>query len=63
MLHEMGIATGVDLPALLECARLLERLLGHEVPGQTIKAGLCKHLPADGGPRFAEPDLRAVNGA
>jgi hydroxymethylglutaryl-CoA lyase len=51
MLHEMGIATGVDLPALVACARLIERLLGHEVPGQTIKAGLCQHLPADGSPR------------
>jgi hydroxymethylglutaryl-CoA lyase len=47
----MGIATGVDLPALMGCARLLEQLLGREVPGQTIKAGLCKHLPPDGGPR------------
>jgi hydroxymethylglutaryl-CoA lyase len=44
MLHEMGIATGLDLPALMEVARLLETLLGHEVPGQTIKAGICKHL-------------------
>jgi hydroxymethylglutaryl-CoA lyase len=44
MLHEMGIATGLDLPALMETARLLESMLGHEVPGQTIKAGICKHL-------------------
>jgi hydroxymethylglutaryl-CoA lyase len=51
MLHEMGIATGVDLPGLLDCARMLEDLLGHELPGQTLKAGLCKHLPAGGGPR------------
>jgi hydroxymethylglutaryl-CoA lyase len=51
MLHEMGIATGIDLPALMQCARTLEGLLGHEVPGQTIKAGVCGHLPADGGPR------------
>jgi hydroxymethylglutaryl-CoA lyase len=51
MLHEMGVATGIDLPALIGCARTLEDLLGHEVPGQTIKAGMCKHLPADGGPR------------
>jgi hydroxymethylglutaryl-CoA lyase len=61
MLHEMGIASGVDLPALLGCARLLEELLGHEVPGQTIKAGLCGHLPADGGPRelrFENEELR-----
>ncbi|HWQ14655.1 MAG TPA: hydroxymethylglutaryl-CoA lyase [Roseiflexaceae bacterium] len=51
MLHEMGIHTGIDLPALIRCARLLEELLGHPVPGQTIKAGICKHLPEDGGPR------------
>jgi hydroxymethylglutaryl-CoA lyase len=51
MLHEMGVATGVNLLALMDCARLLERLLGHEVPGQTIKAGICQHLPADGSPR------------
>jgi hydroxymethylglutaryl-CoA lyase len=52
MLHEMGIATGVDLPALMECAHFLETLLGHSVPGQTIKAGLCRHLPPGGGPRI-----------
>jgi hydroxymethylglutaryl-CoA lyase len=56
MLHEMGIDTGVDLPALMACARTLEELLGHEVPGQTIKAGLCQHLPASGGPREWEHD-------
>jgi hydroxymethylglutaryl-CoA lyase len=54
MLHEMGIATGVDLPGLLACARMLEDLLGHELTGQTLKAGLCKHLPPGGGPREAE---------
>jgi hydroxymethylglutaryl-CoA lyase len=53
MLHEMGIATGVDLPGLLTCAHMLEDLLGHELPSQTIKAGLCKHLPSGGGPRLA----------
>ena len=54
MLHEMGIATGINLPALLQSARMLETMLGHEVPGQTIKAGLCKHLASDGGPRIEE---------
>lgn len=44
MLHEMGIATGLDLPGLIDAALLLERMLGHVVPGQTIKAGICKHL-------------------
>src|SRR5207248_7595316 len=28
MLHEMGIDTGIDLPALIECARRVQRLLG-----------------------------------
>jgi hydroxymethylglutaryl-CoA lyase len=51
LLHEMGIATGVDLPGLLACAHMLEQLLGHELSGQTLKAGLCKHLPVGGGPR------------
>jgi hydroxymethylglutaryl-CoA lyase len=44
MLHEMGIATGLDLPALMDTARMLEAMLGHSVPSQTIKAGICKHL-------------------
>ncbi|HMQ30865.1 MAG TPA: hydroxymethylglutaryl-CoA lyase [Chloroflexaceae bacterium] len=44
MLHEMGVATGINLPALMEVSRMLEAMLGHEVPGQTIKAGICKHL-------------------
>lgn len=51
MLHEMGISTGINLPALLDVARMLEGMLGRTVPGQTIKAGLCKHLPPDGSPR------------
>jgi hydroxymethylglutaryl-CoA lyase len=44
MLHEMGVATGLDLLVLMEAARLLEQMLGHTVPSQTIKAGICKHL-------------------
>lgn len=44
MLHEMDIDTGIELHALMDCARTLEHLLGREVPGQTIKAGVCKHL-------------------
>ncbi|MEM8531049.1 MAG: hydroxymethylglutaryl-CoA lyase [Chloroflexota bacterium] len=52
MLHEMGIDTGINLPALMDAARLLEEMLGRPVPGQTIKAGICQHLPSDGGPRL-----------
>jgi hydroxymethylglutaryl-CoA lyase len=63
MLHEMGIATGIDLPELMRCARMLETLLEHEVPGQTIKAGLCKHLPPGGGPRLEHQVAQLENAA
>ncbi len=42
--HETGIATGLDLEALLTIARDLPRLVGHLVPGQVIKAGLARDL-------------------
>lgn len=57
MLHEMGIETGINLPALIDCARALEVLLGRELPGQTLRAGMCQHLPADGSPRLFEAVL------
>ncbi|GAC1367685.1 MAG: hydroxymethylglutaryl-CoA lyase [Herpetosiphon sp.] len=50
MLHEMGIATGVRLPLLIEVARQMEAALGYVLPGQTMKAGICGHLQA-GEPR------------
>lgn len=39
MFESCGIATGVDLDALLGLARGLPELLGHEVPGQVMRAG------------------------
>lgn len=39
MLQQMNYDTGVDLDALLACARRLPPLLGHALPGQLIKAG------------------------
>jgi len=39
MLDEIGIETGVDLPALIECARLLQRHLGRELGSHTLVAG------------------------
>ena len=39
MLDSCGIVTGVDLDKLLSIARGLPALLGHDVPGQLIKAG------------------------
>ena len=44
MLEAMGIETGVALDALLAAARSLPALLGHEVPGQLIKAGRSTDL-------------------
>jgi hydroxymethylglutaryl-CoA lyase len=50
MLHEMGIDTGIDLVRLIECARMVEDMLGHQVPGQVLRGGICGHI-ADGKPR------------
>ncbi len=36
---EMGIPTGVDLQHLLALSRTLPSLLGHDLPGQVVKAG------------------------
>ncbi|MBI4505200.1 MAG: hydroxymethylglutaryl-CoA lyase, partial [Chloroflexi bacterium] len=39
MLHEMGIETGIDLDALLECSTLIRALVGHELPSHVAQAG------------------------
>lgn len=39
MCHEMGIETGIDLEALIECARMAEGLFGHGLPGKVMHAG------------------------
>jgi hydroxymethylglutaryl-CoA lyase len=39
MLHEMGIATGIDLPALLACARRAQEILGRPLGSHTLVAG------------------------
>ncbi|ATI43666.1 hydroxymethylglutaryl-CoA lyase (plasmid) [Pacificitalea manganoxidans] len=39
MCHEMDIETGIDLEALIECARMAEDLFGHELPGKVMHAG------------------------
>ncbi|WP_432347133.1 hydroxymethylglutaryl-CoA lyase [Shinella yambaruensis] len=39
MCHEMGIETGIDLDALIECALLAERIVGHPLPGQVMRGG------------------------
>ncbi len=44
MCEEMGIATGVDLDALIESARLAEDVVGHPLPGAVMKGGTLAKL-------------------
>jgi hydroxymethylglutaryl-CoA lyase len=39
MAHEMGIETGIDLDALIECARLAEDIVRHPLPGKVMHGG------------------------
>jgi hydroxymethylglutaryl-CoA lyase len=39
MLHDMGVDTGVDLPALIAVARDAERIVGRELPSGVLRAG------------------------
>ena len=44
MLDSMGYDTGIDLGRLLDVARGLADIVGHDVPGQVAKAGLITDL-------------------
>ncbi len=37
--EEMGIATGIDLDALIEVGRMAEEIVGHQLPSELIHAG------------------------
>jgi hydroxymethylglutaryl-CoA lyase len=39
MLHEMGVETGIELPALLACARRAQEILGRPLGSHTLVAG------------------------
>lgn len=39
MCQEMGIETGIDLDALIDCARLAEDIVGHPLPGKIMHGG------------------------
>jgi hydroxymethylglutaryl-CoA lyase len=39
MVEDMGVATGVDLDALIDAAREAERLVGRTLPSQVLRAG------------------------
>ena len=38
-LHAMGVATGVDLDALIETSKRVQQIVGRGLPGQLVKAG------------------------
>lgn len=40
MCHEMGIETGIDLGAMVECARMAEGIVGHALPGKVMHTAL-----------------------
>jgi hydroxymethylglutaryl-CoA lyase len=44
MLEDMGIDTGVNLDLLLAVAVKIPGIVGHDVPGQVMKAGRTMHL-------------------
>jgi hydroxymethylglutaryl-CoA lyase len=46
MCDEMGIETGVDLAALIDCARLAEDIVGHPLPGSVKIGGSLERLRA-----------------
>lgn len=39
MLEEMGVSTGIDLPALVECSRAMQRGLGRSLTSHVLTAG------------------------
>jgi hydroxymethylglutaryl-CoA lyase len=39
MVEDMGVATGVDLDALIDVAASAERMVGHTLPSQVLRAG------------------------
>jgi hydroxymethylglutaryl-CoA lyase len=46
MCEEMGIETGIDLEALIDCARIAEDIVGHPLPGSVMKGGSLDRLRA-----------------
>jgi hydroxymethylglutaryl-CoA lyase len=46
MCDELGIATGVDLDALIECAKLAEDVVGHPLPSSVMRGGTLKRFRA-----------------
>jgi hydroxymethylglutaryl-CoA lyase len=39
MVEDMGVATGIDLAAMIEAAADAERIIGRQLPSQVLRAG------------------------
>ncbi|HTW21593.1 MAG TPA: hydroxymethylglutaryl-CoA lyase [Mycobacteriales bacterium] len=39
MVEDMGVATGIDLEAMIDAAATAERIIGHTLPSQVLRAG------------------------
>jgi hydroxymethylglutaryl-CoA lyase len=60
MLDAMGYDTGIDIPRLLTVAQQMAEIVGHDVPGQVVKAGpITKLHPA---PAYVAELRAAANG-
>jgi hydroxymethylglutaryl-CoA lyase len=46
LLDGLGVASGVDLAALIDAARLIRDAVGHDVPSRMLRAGPRPKLPA-----------------
>ncbi len=46
--RELGIETGIDLEAMIECAWLAESIVGHELPGKLTRGGTLQAARAQG---------------
>src|SRR5882757_5597600 len=44
MCEEMGIETGIDLEALIDCAKLAEDIVAHPLPGSIMRGGSLRRL-------------------
>ena len=44
MLEAMGVGTGIDLDALIACARRAQAAVGHELPSAVLRAGKASEL-------------------
>ncbi|MDH3285729.1 MAG: hypothetical protein OEQ13_13440, partial [Acidobacteriota bacterium] len=45
LLTEMGVATGVDIPKLIEAGKRAEEILGQPLRSQVIRSGPVSHVP------------------